>query len=144
MRLEGEVAFVTGSTKGLGRSIAKTMAREGARVVVTGRNVERGRAVERDILDAGGDAHFIPVDVTDAESVRSAVGQSVSRFGKLTVLVNNAAAMDLIGGPLAIDGPITQIEPDDWKRILDVGLGGVCWRANMALPRFFGAVAGRW
>jgi 3-oxoacyl-[acyl-carrier protein] reductase len=142
MRLDGEVALVTGSTKGLGRSIAKTMAAEGARVVVTGRNVERGQAVERDIAHAGGEAHFIPVDVTDAESVRNAVDETVSRFGRLTVLVNNAAAMDLIGGPSGIDGPITQLEPDAWKRILDVGLHGVLLASKYGIAAILGSGGG--
>ena len=65
MRLDGKVAIVSGSTRGIGRTIAEMFAREGAKVAVTGRTVERGEKVVQRITEAGGEAAFFPLDITD-------------------------------------------------------------------------------
>jgi NAD(P)-dependent dehydrogenase (short-subunit alcohol dehydrogenase family) len=89
-RLHDTTAIVTGATGGIGSEIARRFAAEGARVVVTGRNRERGDAVTRQIVDAGGIARFVPADVGDDDDVRELVAATVAAYGSLHFLVNNA------------------------------------------------------
>ena len=91
MRLAGEKAVVTGSTSGLGRAIATTLAAEGAAVVVTGRDQARGDAVVADIAAAGGAASFVAAELGDERACTNLVETAAERMGGLTVLVNNAA-----------------------------------------------------
>ena len=93
MRLEGKVAIVSGSTRGIGRSIAEMFAREGAKVAVTGRTVDRGEKVVARITEAGGTAAFFPLDITDEDSVHSVMAAVADRFGKLDVLINNGVGI---------------------------------------------------
>jgi NAD(P)-dependent dehydrogenase (short-subunit alcohol dehydrogenase family) len=91
MRLKDKVAVITGSTRGIGEASAKLFAREGARVVISGRNVDDGRRVVADIKDAGGEAVFIPCDVSIPQQVRDLIDKTVAVFGRIDVLMNNAA-----------------------------------------------------
>ena len=84
--------LVTGSTSGIGRDVARMCAREGARVAVHGRNVARGEVVVQEIAAAGGTAAFFAADVADEAACNALVDDVATRFGGLTVLVNNAAA----------------------------------------------------
>src|SRR5438552_3842896 len=95
MRLDGKVALVSGSTRGIGRTVAEVFAAEGAKVMVSGRTVEKGEKVVQRIREAGGDADFVRLDVTDENSVKAAIDATVDRFGSLTTLVNNAAPSDI-------------------------------------------------
>ncbi|TMK84940.1 MAG: SDR family NAD(P)-dependent oxidoreductase, partial [Actinobacteria bacterium] len=111
-RLDGEVAIVTGSTAGIGAEIARLFGAEGAKVVVTGRDQERGSAVAA----ASGDAEFVAADLAEAGTPERLVSAAVSRFGCLTILVNNAVTTDVR------DGPVTRVADEDWDRILAVDL----------------------
>jgi 3-oxoacyl-[acyl-carrier protein] reductase len=128
-RLEGEVAIVTGSTSGLGRTVAELFAGEGARVVVTGRNRQRGEAAAAAITDAGGEAAFIAADLADVTNCDELVAATVDRFGALTVLVNNA-----IAGTEAGDGSVTSMTPTGWDTTLRVNLTAVAWLSRAAIP----------
>jgi NAD(P)-dependent dehydrogenase (short-subunit alcohol dehydrogenase family) len=101
MRLRGEIALVTGSTAGIGRAIAVEFAAQGARVMVTGRDVDRGNAVVEAARKAAGrgegDAAFAPADVTGEAACAGLVDAVAERFGDVTVLVNNAAGHDGVG-----------------------------------------------
>ena len=99
-RLQDEVALVTGSTRGLGREVARLFAEEGARVVVTGRSRERGEETAASITASGGVALFVPADLGDEEQCEALVETAALRLGPLTVLVNNAVT----GGRDAGDG----------------------------------------
>src|SRR5215813_10596904 len=92
MRLAGERVLVTGSTSGIGKHAAITCAREGAPVVVHGRDGTRGAAVVDAITAAGGEAVFVAADVADEAACATLVDTAAERLGGLTVLVNNAAA----------------------------------------------------
>jgi NAD(P)-dependent dehydrogenase (short-subunit alcohol dehydrogenase family) len=89
--MKDKVCVITGSTSGIGRGIADHFAALGARVVVHGRNVERGEAAVEAIKDAGGDAFFVAADLKDEASCRALISKTVERYGQLDVLVNNAA-----------------------------------------------------
>jgi NAD(P)-dependent dehydrogenase (short-subunit alcohol dehydrogenase family) len=128
MRLDGEHMLVTGSTSGIGRHVAMLCAREGARVVVHGRNAARGAAVVRAIADAGGTAVFVPADLTEETACTALVETAAERLGGLTVLVNNAAAGS--GG----QSPIGKVETALWERVLRVNLTSVAWLCRAAIP----------
>ena len=88
--LEDKVVLVSGGTQGLGSAIATAAARNGAAVVVTGRRQEAGEQVAAQINDTGGKSHFVTCDVADVSQCRSAVEQTVERFGRIDCLVNSA------------------------------------------------------
>src|SRR6516162_8685516 len=93
MRLKDKVAIVTGGGAGIGQAIAKRYAREGARVVVAEISPERGESTVRPIQQAGGEAIFIQTDVAAEEQVRGLVEAVRTRFGRIDILVNNAAIL---------------------------------------------------
>jgi 3-oxoacyl-[acyl-carrier protein] reductase len=141
MRLEEEVALVTGSTRGIGRAIAVRFAREGASVVVTGRTEDAGRDVEREIRDAGGDAIYVRTDMAREDDVVAAVRAAVDTFGKLTTLVNNAAPTELMG-PGRLDRRVTELTNEGWDSIMLVALKAVVWACKYAIPEIAAAGGG--
>ena len=130
MRLSGEVAVVTGSTSGLGREIARRFAAEGAAVVVTGRNGERGRAGGDAIVDDGGRATFVAADLAVEDECAALVAAAVDAFGALTVLVNNAVA-DPDGGA---DGAVHDVSTARFEHALRVNVLAVAWLCRAAVP----------
>ncbi|GHF36068.1 NAD(P)-dependent dehydrogenase (short-subunit alcohol dehydrogenase family) [Amycolatopsis bartoniae] len=130
-RLDDQVVLITGSTHGIGRRMAELFAHEGARVVVTGRSRDAGAELERTITEAGGQALYVPMDITVEEDVRGAVRAGVERFGKLTALVNNAA---WVQGRWKVDGPVTEIALADWEQIFRVNTTGTFLASKYALP----------
>jgi NAD(P)-dependent dehydrogenase (short-subunit alcohol dehydrogenase family) len=132
-RLDGKVAIVTGSTRGIGRATAIRFAQEGAKVVVTGRTDDDGREVEREIRDAGGEATFVRTDLAQEGDVVAMVGAAVERYGTLTTLVNNAAPTELMG-PGRSDRRVTELENDAWDAIMLVALKAVVWACKYAIP----------
>jgi NAD(P)-dependent dehydrogenase (short-subunit alcohol dehydrogenase family) len=140
MRLDGKVALVSGSTRGIGRSIAQMFASEGAKVAVTGRTVERGQKVVDLITSEGGDAAFFPLDVTQEPSVASVMDQVVDRFGSLTTLVNNAAPTVEVGSNIK---PLVDTTTEEWELILRSALtGNVFWACKYGIPHLVKAGGG--
>ncbi|MGZ4312441.1 MAG: SDR family NAD(P)-dependent oxidoreductase [Solirubrobacteraceae bacterium] len=88
-QLQGSVALITGGTSGIGLGIARRMLAEGARVVITGRDAERGAAARAELAPLG-EAAFVAADATDAGDLQASVGSALDRFGRLDILVNNA------------------------------------------------------
>lgn len=132
-RLAGELALVTGSTAGIGRAIARRFAGEGARVVVTGRDEPRGRAVVDEITSRGGSAVFIAADLNDETACARLVAESAAALGGLTVLVNNAVGSE--GG----DGPVAEVSTEAWDAALRVNLTAPFWLCRAAVPRLVAA-----
>jgi NAD(P)-dependent dehydrogenase (short-subunit alcohol dehydrogenase family) len=139
-RLKGKIALVSGSTRGIGRSIAEMFAREGAKVAVTGRTVPRGEKVVDIIRDAGGEAEFVALDVTDEQSVKHAVETTVERFGSLTTLVNNAAPTLEVANSIKRMAEFTTEEFDHIFRATLVG--NVFWASRYAIPHLDAAGGG--
>ncbi len=142
MRLAGKVALVTGATRGIGRAIALRFAGEGARVLITGRSVDAGAAVEAEIRRAGGEASFFAMDVGREDDVRRAVETAVGRFGKLTTLVNNAAAVHLVGTPDKGDTQVTDMRNEVFAELLQTNVWGIMWTCKHALPAILAAGGG--
>lgn len=134
MRLDGEIALVTGSTAGIGRAIAFAFAAEGARVVVTGRDAERGDTVTGTIREHGGDATFLRAELSEETACVGLVRAAVEQYGGLTVLVNNAVA-----GTAGRDSPVSEIETAAWEAILRVNLHAPMWLCRTAIPHMIGA-----
>lgn len=128
MRLAGEKALVTGSTAGIGRAIAVEFAREGAAVVVTGRDEARGAAVVAEITAAGGEAAFVAADIADENECGRLVATAASLLSGLSILVNNAAGGD------ASDGAVGALSTAAWEAILRVDLTAPFWLCRAALP----------
>ena len=88
--LSGRVAFVTGASSGLGAQFAKTLSRAGAAVVLASRRVERLKDLRAEIDGEGGDAHVIELDVTDVDSIKSAIAHAETEVGSIDILINNS------------------------------------------------------
>ena len=115
-KLDGKVAFLTGAGAGIAKATAKLYVKEGARVAIVELNREAGAAAEREIREAGGDALFVETDVTRDDSVRRAVEATVSRFGRMDIIMNCA------GGSLEEDVPVHQMDLDVWHRTINLNL----------------------
>lgn len=131
MRLRDKVAIVTGSTSGIGRATAERFVAEGARVTVTGRREPEGRAVEQALRAAAarqgvGDALYVRTDVSRAEDVRQAVAATVERWGRVDILVNNAATM--------VFKRVVDLDEAEWDEVLDVNLKGAFLCAKYCIP----------
>src|SRR5271154_2474419 len=114
--LKDRVALVTGASQGIGRATALALAQSGARVAAAARNTEKLAAVVEEIAAAGGEALAIGMDVADVEQVKAGFRQAIERFGKLDILVNNAA--------IARDGLAVRMKADDWDTVLRTNLTG--------------------
>ncbi len=134
MRLENKVAFVTGAASGIGRKIAETFAREGARVVIADLNQDAASEVAEKLRSAGHDALGVPVDVTREEKVDAAMDRAVAHFGGLDVLVSNAG--------IQIVKPVEEFGFDEWKRMLSIHLDGAFLTTRAALRHMYAAGRG--
>ena len=135
MKLEGKVAIVTGGGRGIGRAIAEMFAREGAKVVVSARTEREIEDVARRIGEHGGEAIFVPGDITRDEDVERLVDRTIGAFGQVDILVNNAAA-----NHPPID--IVDMEPDAWRLVTDVNLNGPFLCTHFVLPHMIGRKSG--
>jgi NAD(P)-dependent dehydrogenase (short-subunit alcohol dehydrogenase family) len=134
-RLAHEVAVITGSTSGLGRVTATRFAAEGAAVVVTGRNAQRGEAVVQEIAALGGEAVFVRADLGVEAECRSLVATAVGHFGRLTILVNNAVAPEAI----ADDRRVTDLAYATLDRLVRINLIGPVLMCKFAIPEMMSA-----
>ncbi len=134
MRLEGKVALISGGARGMGAEEARIFAREGAKVIIGDISEEDGKAVEAQISEAGGQALFVRLDVTEESEWTNAVEQAVSRYGKLDVLVNNAG----ISSRAFTD----DIGIEAWDKIMEVNSKGVFLGTRAAVPKMLEAGGG--
>ena len=128
MLLKDKVTIVTGSGNGIGRAIAVRFAAEGAAVTVAELEEEAGRETVATIAASGGRALFQQTDTADSASVTAMVAATVRRYGKLHVLVNNAA--------IFVFGTVEEVTPSDWDRVFGVNVIGYANTVRECLPHF--------
>ena len=133
--LRDKVAIVTGASQGIGRETALVLAEAGAKVVVAARNEEKLAALVNGIASGGGEAFALKLDVADADQVKAGFKQIVEKFGRLDILVNNAA--------VTRDGLAMRMKKDDWDAVLQTNLTGAHLCIQQALPTMMKARAGR-
>ncbi len=126
MRLAGKVAFISGGARGMGATEAKLFANEGAAVAIGDVLEEAGKRTEAEINQSGGQALFVPLDVTSEQSWLDAIGATVAKFGKLDILVNNAG--------VSAHGMIEFTTEADWDRVMDVNSKGPFLGTKAAIP----------
>ena len=126
MRLERQVALITGGTSGIGEATAYVFAREGAAVAITGRKETRGHAVTAKILENGGKAIFLRTDVRKAAECDRAVRETVDCFGRLDILINNAG--------IFYPHDTLECSEEEWDEQIDINLKGTFLMSKAALP----------
>ncbi len=134
-RLKDKVAVVTGASQGIGRDTALALSSAGAKVAVAARNEEKLAALVNEITTAGGEAFAVKMDVADAEQVKAGFKQVFEKFGRLDILVNNAA--------ITRDGLAVRMKLEDWEAVLRTNLTGAHLCIQQALPVMMKARAGR-
>ncbi|ALA58757.1 SDR family oxidoreductase [Nitrospira moscoviensis] len=124
--LNGSVAFVTGGAQGLGEAICRSLGEAGARIVVADLQAERAEAMAEKLRHEGVEAVAVAVDVTDAGQADAALRRAAERFGRVDILVNNAAVDRTV--------PIEELTPEQWNRIIATNLTGPFVLSRLALP----------
>ena len=114
------VVLITGALTGIGRATALAFAREGARVVVSGRHHDEGQKLAQELHDLGTEAEFVRSDVRHEEEVENLVDKTIARFGRLDIAVNNA-------GTVGTSGSAADVTPESYQAILDTNVLGVCF-----------------
>ena len=126
MRLAGKVAFISGGARGMGAAEVRLFAAEGARVAFGDVLLAEGEALAAEVGESGGEALFMPLDVTDAAQWQAAIDATVARFGRLDVLVNNAGVRGA--------GLVEEVTAEEWDRVMDINAKGVFLGTRAALP----------
>lgn len=129
------VALVTGASSGIGRATAITFAQAGARVVIAARRREESEQVVQFILQQGGEAIFVPTDVSKADEVRHLIEATVETFGRLDYACNNAA---IEGEP----AKITECPEEAWDQVIDINLKGIWLSMKYEIPEMLKANGG--
>ena len=93
MELKGKVALITGASSGIGEGVAKSLAAKGVKVGLAARNIEKLKNIEQEILQEGGDAFSVKMDVSDKESVKTGLQLLLEKYGTIDILINNAGIM---------------------------------------------------
>jgi meso-butanediol dehydrogenase/(S,S)-butanediol dehydrogenase/diacetyl reductase len=131
-RLEGKVAIITGAGSGMGRASAEVFTAEGARVVVADWNREAGEETVARIKAAGREAAFVNADVSQEVEVKALVDFTVSTYGGLDIMFNNAGIAAIREGR---DGAVTDLSAEDWDYTQSINLKGVFFGCKHAIPK---------
>jgi len=134
--LTGQVAIITGGGRGIGRVIAQTLARAGAKVAVAARTRDQLEETVALIKQQGGQTISFPLDVTDQQAIERMVNETTRQFGQVDLLVNNA-------GIAGDEAPIWEVEAADWWHVLEVNLKGPFLCARAVLPGMIARQSGR-
>ncbi len=118
MRLEGRVAIITGSTRGLGKEFAIGFAKEGASIIINGRNLEKAKEVSQEIERFGVKSIAIGADVSSSKDIEKMVKETIHAFGKIDILINNAGI-----NPFILEAE--NIKEEGWDQVMNVNLKGV-------------------
>ena len=126
MRLSNKVALITGGTSGIGEATAVLFANQGAKIVITGRSGERGKAVVARVAKNGGQATFVHADVSKAVDCRRSVDETLRTFDRLDILFNNAGVF--------YPHTVVDCTEDEWDLQMEINLKGTFLMSKFALP----------
>jgi len=139
MELEGQVALISGGSRGIGRGIAEAFVAEGANVVINGRSADKGTQA-LDEMNAGDQVHFIAGDVTERETCDGLVDQTVEHYGRIDIIVPNAGG----GSPEGEDpSPLVDLVEANWQFVLNWNLNHPMWLMRRALKYMIPQKSGR-
>ena len=125
-RLEGQVAWISGATSGIGAATARLFAAEGAKVALCGRRLERGEKIAEQINLAGGQALAIACDVSRGDQVRDSIDRTVEKFGGLQCVINNAG--------MVLVKPLDECSEEQWDYVMDVNVKSMFLATKYAMP----------
>jgi 3-oxoacyl-[acyl-carrier protein] reductase len=131
MRLKDKITIITGAAHGIGKAYARRFAEEGAHVVIADIDAQGGEATAKALLDAGGSAWARATDVTNYPDVEGLMRETVAKFGKVDVLLNNAA---IYVTQKLWKGPVEELALEEWDRVIEVNLKGVFLCSKAAIP----------
>lgn len=126
MKLKDKVAIVTGSTSGMGRETAELFAREGAKVVITGRNEQRAKEVVDKIKAEGFEATYVVVDTSKIEDCKIIVDKAIEAYGTIDILFNNAGALSIT--------PLVDISLEEWNNVFNVNVTSALYLTQLVAP----------
>ena len=126
--LTGKVALITGSTKGIGKSIAEEMARAGAKVVISSRKADAVEAVTKELTAAGREAIGVPCNIGSKADLQNLVDKTLAKWGRIDVLVCNAAINPHFGS-------ITKVSDEVFDKMMGSNIRSIFWLSNMVLPQ---------
>lgn len=126
MRLKDKVAIVTGSTSGMGRATAVLFAKEGAKVVVCGRNEKRAKSVVAEIAAAGGEAIYVIVDVSDTADLDVIFNRTMETYGTIDILFNNAGMLSM--------SPLSDVGGEEWAAVMNTNLNSALFLTQKVAP----------
>ena len=131
MRLKDKVTIITGAAHGIGKAYAKRFAEEGAHVVIADIDAAGGAATAKAILDAGGSAWTRTTDVRSLPNLQGLMQETVAKFGRIDVLLNNAA---IYVTQKLWKGPVEELALEEWNRVIEVNLTGVFLCSKAVIP----------
>jgi len=132
--LSGRVALITGASSGLGTQFARTLAQAGAAVVLGGRRIERLKDLRSEIEAAGGDAHVVSLDVTQLDSIRSAVAHAETEVGPIDILINNSG--------VSTTERLVDVSEDSYDHVFDTNTRGAFFMAQEVAKRMLARAKG--
>ncbi|MEH2441060.1 SDR family oxidoreductase [Nostoc sp.] len=124
--IENKVVIITGASSGLGEATAKRLAASGAKLMLAARREDRLKELLTAIAKSGGTATYQVIDVTDRAQVEALAKETLSTYGRIDVLINNAGLMPL--------SPLDQVKVEEWDRMIDVNIKGVLYGIAAVLP----------
>ncbi len=122
--INGKTAVITGGTSGIGLATAEAFLKKGAKVVIAGRNAERGAEAEAELMKVSPDVVFLQTDTSNEEDVKALVDFAVEKFGSLDIMFNNAGVL--------IFGTADQMSGEDYRKVIDINLAGVFYGIKYA------------
>ncbi|MFD1773495.1 SDR family oxidoreductase [Paenibacillus rhizophilus] len=124
--LKSKVIIITGASSGIGEAAAKLLAQNGAKLVLAARREDRLQSIVNDIKQEGGEAVYMPTNVTSAEDMQKLAQFALQQYGRIDVLVNNAGIMP--------NSPLNELKIQEWDQMIDVNIKGVLYGIAAVLP----------